>query len=82
MAVEFISSPITKICDQAGTQTYNPVPGIELDLNNKTTTTTTTKQTKKKNKQKKNKKKKQKQYREHYFTGQLHNDGMPFISYM
>ena len=30
MAVEFISNPIPKICDQAGPQTYKP--GIEVRL--------------------------------------------------
>ena len=35
MAVEFISSPIPKICDQAEAQTYNP--GIEVRLTKKTT---------------------------------------------
>ena len=33
-------------------------------------------------KKKKKKKKKQTQYRKHSFTGQLHNDGMPFMNYM
>ena len=52
MAVEFISSPIPKICDQAGAQTYKPA--IEVRFKNQQT-----------------------QYR-----GQLHNDGVPYISYM
>ena len=30
MAVEFISSPIPKICDQAGAQTYNPDSEVRL----------------------------------------------------
>ena len=56
MVVEFISCPITKICDQAGSHTY--YPDVEVRF------------------------KKQTQYRVRSFTGQLHNDGMPFISYM
>ena len=34
MAVEFISSPVPKICDQAGAQTHNP--GIEFRFKKKT----------------------------------------------
>ena len=69
MAVEFISSAIPKICDHAGAQTYSP--GIEVRF-------------------KKKKKKKADAIQNalsprtmlRSFTSQLHNDGVPFISYI
>ena len=73
MVVEFISCPIPKICDQAGAQTYNT--GIEVRFKKK-------KKKKRKEKIEKKRRYKQTQYRVRSFTGQLHNDGMPFISYM
>ena len=82
MVIEFISCPISKICDQAWVQTYNNIE-VRFKKNKKTNKNkqkNNNKKTKTEKTNKKQTKQKQTQYRVCSFKGQLHNDGIPFIS--